>query len=90
VIHEQQQREEENKEYRQGSGDEGPGRYVWPPRENVKVEDLVHDAFARTDEIHAAVSGNTVQPEVIPNNEEAMQVDADDMDEILRETTQPV
>jgi hypothetical protein len=54
------------------------------------VENLIIDALARVDEIHAAISNDNVIPEVSPDAEEAMEVDADDMEETIWETTQPV
>jgi hypothetical protein len=63
---------------------------VWPARENVRLDDLVYDAFARADDIHAAVSGDNVNPDFIPNPEDTMDADMDDMEEIIRESTQPV
>ena len=71
-------------------GDE-TGRPVWPRRAEIRVEDMVQDAFARADAIHAdIIDNNNVVHEDTPNPEEALPVDADAMDEMISESTQPV
>jgi hypothetical protein len=41
-----QEGNEGDEEYRRHLGNDARRQHVWPPRENVRVEDLVNDAFA--------------------------------------------
>jgi hypothetical protein len=40
-----------------GMDDHQP-EFVWPPQTKINIDELVHDAFQRTDEIHREVCGD--------------------------------
>jgi hypothetical protein len=50
------------------------------------LEDLVHDAFARADEFHEVVLKKDVHPKVMPNADNTMEANANDMEEMIRTT----
>jgi hypothetical protein len=80
---------EGEEDYRPGVEPDARGQYVWPPREEVRLEDLVNDAFARADDIHEVVFNANVVDD-IPDDDNSLEVNVDDMQEMIQESTQPV
>ena len=67
-----------------------PGCYVWPPWKELKLEDLVHDAIVKVDDMHAAVLGENVFLDVMLDTKDAMEVNANNMKEMIQDSTQAV
>ena len=68
----------------------GTPKYVWPPRTAVEVEDMVQDAFARADEIQGNVVEQNSGRGQTSNTDNALNVDDDNMEELIHESTQPL
>jgi hypothetical protein len=68
--------------YRQGDRPSRGARYVWPQRDDVRLEDFVNDAFARADNIHTAVLGENTFQDDIQNENDNLEVDVDDMEDL--------
>jgi hypothetical protein len=56
----------------------------------VRLKDLVNDTFARANNIHVAISEEDAFQENIPNEDDNLEVDVDNMEETIRESIQPV
>jgi hypothetical protein len=51
---------------------------------------MTHSLESRVDDIHAAVLGQNVFHDGIPNEDDNLEVNVDDMDEMIQDSTQPV
>jgi hypothetical protein len=56
----------------------------------MRLEDLINDAFAQVDDIHMVVMEENVFQDDIPNEDDNLEVNVDDMEETIWESTQPV
>jgi hypothetical protein len=60
---------------------------MWPPWKELKLQDLVYDAIVKVDDIHAAVLGENMFPDVMLDAKNAMEVNTNDMKEMSQDST---
>jgi hypothetical protein len=60
---------------------------MWPPWKELKLQDLVYDAIVKVDDIHAAVLGENMFPDVMLDAKNAMEVNTNDMKEMIQDST---